>query len=54
MIVNEVSEPHIVFVGSVDLWPENLFQSKYATMIFNTDYENEVGEHWVASYIDGK
>ena len=54
MIVNEVSEPHIVFVGSVDSWPENLFKSKYATMIFNTDYENEVGEHWVAVYIDGK
>ena len=54
MIVNEVSEPHIVFVGSVDSWPENLFKSKYATMIFNTDYENEVGEHWIAVYIDGK
>ena len=22
-------------------------------MIFNMDYENEVGEHWVAIYIDG-
>ena len=54
MIVNEVSEPHIVFVGSVDSWPENLFKSKYATMIFNMDYENEVGKHWVAIYIDGK
>ena len=37
MIVNEVSEPHIVFVGSVDWWPENLFKSKYATVIFNMD-----------------
>ena len=54
MIVNEVLEPHIVFVGSVDSWPENLFKSKYATMIFNTDYENEAGEHWIAVYIDGK
>ena len=54
MLVNEVSEPHIVFVSSVDSWPENLFRSKYATMIFNTDYENEVGKHWVAVYIDGK
>ena len=54
MIFNEVLEPHIVFVGSVDSWPENLFKSKYATMIFNTDYENEAGEHWVAIYIDGK
>ena len=53
-IVNEVSEPHIVFVGSVDAWPENLFKGRYAAMIFNTDYENEVGEHWVAVYIDGK
>ena len=54
MIANEVSEPHIVFVSLVDLWPENLFKSKYATMIFNTDYENKVGEHWIAVYIDGK
>ena len=54
MIVNEVLEPHIVFVSLVDSWPENLFKSKYATMIFNTDYENEVGKHWVAIYIDGK
>ena len=23
-------------------------------LIFNMDYENEVGEHWVAIYIDGK
>ena len=54
MIVNEVSEPHIVFVGSVDSWPENLFKNKYDTMVFNTDYENEVDEHWIAVYIDGK
>ena len=54
MIVNEVTEPHIVFVGLVDSWPENPFKSKYTIMIFNTDYENEVGEHWVAVYIDGK
>ena len=53
MIVNEVSELHIVFVGSVDSWPENLFKSMYATMIFNMDYKNEVGKHWVAVYIDG-
>ena len=54
MIGKEVSEPHVEFVGAVDLWPENLLKGKYAAMIFNTDYENEVGEHWVAVYIDGK
>ena len=54
MIVNEVSKPHIVLVGSVDLWPENHFKSKYATMIFNTDYENEVAGHWAAVFINGK
>ena len=47
-VICEVSEPHIVFVGSVNSWPENLFKSKYSAVIFNTDYENEVGEHWVA------
>ena len=53
-VICEVSEPYIIFVGSVESWPENLFNCKYAAMIFNTDYENEVGEHWVAVYIDGK
>ena len=51
LIVNEILEPHIAFVDS---WPKNLFQSKYAIMIFNMDCENEVDEHWVAIYIDGK
>ena len=51
IIVNEVSEPHIAFVGSVDSWSENLFKSKYANMIFNTDYKN--GVYIDAVYIDG-
>ena len=54
IIANEVSEPHIAFVGLVDSWPENLIKNKHATMIFNTDYENEVSEYWVAIYIDEK
>ena len=49
-----MSQLHIVFVGSVNVWPENLFKSKYTAMIFNTDNENELGEHWVSVYIDGK
>ena len=28
MIVNEVLEPHIVFVGLVDSWPEKSFQKQ--------------------------
>ena len=42
-----------MFVGSVDSWPENLFENNNAAMIFNTDYKNEPGEHWVGVYIDG-
>ena len=53
VIVSQVSQHHVMFVGSVDSWPENLFENNNAAMIFNTEYENEPGEHWVGVYIDG-
>lgn len=45
----------ILHVGSVDSWPTHLTHGKQAAaMIFNTDYANEAGEHWVAVFIDGQ
>ena len=46
---NEVSEPRIAFVGL------RIFsKASMPSMIFNTHYEDEIDEHWVAVYIDGK
>jgi len=52
-IMAQVNYPHRTHVGSVDSWPTQLFTGQYAAMIFNTHYENEPGEHWVAIFIDG-
>ena len=43
----------IQHVGSVDSWPALLFTGENAAMIFNTQFEEQPGEHWVAVYIDG-
>jgi len=43
----------IIHVGSVDSWPQLLFSGDNAAMIFNTHFQDEPGEHWIAVYIDG-
>ena len=54
-IGNEVPEKELVLhVGAVKSWPLQLYRGRNAAMIFNTDYENEPGEHWVAVYINGQ
>ena len=45
--------PIVIHVGSVDSWPADLIKGSYGAMIFNTHYQNQAGEHWVAVYIDG-
>ena len=44
----------VVHVGSLDSWPLSLHKKQYAAMIFNTHFENDVGEHWVGVFIDGE
>lgn len=44
----------VVHVGSLDSWPLSLYTKEYAAMIFNTHFENDVGEHWVGVFIDGE
>ena len=44
---------HRVHVGALDSWPEALTRGDCALMIFNTEYETQSGEHWVAVYADG-
>lgn len=53
-MTREVLPPVVQHVGSVDSWPADLVRPTNATMIFNTDYTYEAGEHWVAVYIDGQ
>lgn len=53
-MAHEAADPlQLRHVGAADSWPLHLVRRKNAAMIFNTDYTNEVGEHWIAVYIDG-
>jgi hypothetical protein len=40
-------------VGSVDSWPALFQKGENAAMIFNTQYDGEPGEHWVAVFVHG-
>jgi hypothetical protein len=52
-MTDKVQPPLLLHVGAVDSWPMDLGRRQSAAMIFNTDYTNEPGEHWVAVFIDG-
>lgn len=53
-MTRNVQPPLLLHVGAVDSWPSDLVQGQTnAALIFNTHYTNQVGEHWVAVYIDG-
>lgn len=43
----------ILHVGPRGSWPLELEQGKYAAMIFNTHYQKQPGEHWIAVFVDG-
>lgn len=52
-IAHDAKEEHFLHVGSVDSWPSHLTMGTSAAMIFNTQYHNEEGEHWIGVYVDG-
>jgi hypothetical protein len=52
-IVDKAALAPLAYVGAVDSWPSQLLLGSSAAMIFNTDYPNEPGEHWVAVFIHG-
>lgn len=51
-LTNDVNPSVTIHVGSVDSWPSAFSPHKNTAMIFNTDYIGEIGEHWVAVFID--
>lgn len=53
-IASSVDPTPVVHVGAVDSWPTQNVLGRKAVMIFNTDYTNEVGQHWVAVFLDRK
>jgi hypothetical protein len=42
-----------IHVGPVDSWPLHLHRGETCAMVFNTQYHNEPGEHWLGVYVDG-
>jgi hypothetical protein len=51
-IASSVDPTPVVHVGAVDSWPTQSVLGRSAVMIFNTDYANEVGQHWVAVFLN--